>query len=76
MRVCFCSVAPCHGESACISHVPLFFFFFTWAGAGWDSFHPAVPGADFPWTPATTYGTQGSGPKMEPAPSIDLRNHQ
>ncbi|KAI9513819.1 hypothetical protein NQZ68_039191 [Dissostichus eleginoides] len=42
--------------------------------AGWDGFHPAVPGADFPWTSATTYGTRGSIPKT--APSIHVRNLQ
>lgn len=68
------SVQP-HVEfaSPIISSVP--FVFFALVSAGWDSSCPAVPGANFPWMSPTTYGTQGSCPKMEPVPTIDLRNH-
>ena len=43
-----------------------YFFIFSssgWVSVGRDSSHPPVAGADFPWMPAPTYGTRGSGPK-------------
>lgn len=53
-----------------------FFSFLLVLVLGWDRFHPAVPGTDFPWMSRATYGTQGTGPKMVAAFSSDMRNHQ
>lgn len=54
----------------------IFFSFLLVLVLGWDRFHPAVPGTDFPWMSRATYGTQGTGPKMVAAFSSDMRNHQ